>query len=33
MMKIVKMDKSGIQLDEKYGNGGERTNVEWVRKG
>jgi hypothetical protein len=33
MMKIVEMDKSGVQLDKKYENGGEGTNVEWVRKG
>jgi hypothetical protein len=33
MMKIVEMDKSEVQLDEKYENGREGTNVEWVRKG
>ncbi len=33
MMKIVEMDKSEVQLDEKYENGREGTNVEWVKKG
>ncbi len=33
MMKIVEMDKNGLQLDEKYENGGEGTNAEWVRQG
>jgi len=32
MMKIVEVDKSGVHLDEKYENGREGTNVEWVRK-
>jgi len=31
-MKIVEVDKSGVHLDEKYENGREGTNVEWVRK-
>lgn len=33
MMKIVEMDKVDYNWNEKYENGGEGTNVEWVRKG